>query len=291
MAWWVTLYPRYRDHRDARTWADFLAEVLDAARTRGLDLDPTRLASRLRALEPGSHLAAFATVLSSYADERQRPRWGDKTLLAEFYADDILASLPGARVIHLLRDPRDVFASYRHAPWRLAPADPRTRASVWLRGHMAWTIRNWRASARLARINAARHPGRYLVLRYEDLVRAPRAELERVCAFLGEPFDPAMLEMRAYPDYLDRRSNSSFDRLDGISTAPVGRFRAVLDTREIALCEALAGADLARWGYAAAGVSLGASGALRLHAVDRPWSALIGLVHAGAFRAQGIPRA
>jgi len=155
---------------------------------------------------------------------------------------------------------------------------------------MGWTLQNWATSARLARANAARFPGRYFVLRYEDLVGEPRRELERVCAFLGERFEPAMLEMGAYPDMLARGGNSSFGRLEGISTTPVGRFRQVLGPREIALCEALAGAELERGGYRPANVPLRRADTLRLHGLDQPWSALIRAVHTGAFLAQGIPR-
>jgi hypothetical protein len=95
-----------------------LAALTANHRTRGLGLDPAQLAAALAAVPPGAHLQAFAQVLASYADARGRPRWAEKTPLAEVYAQDVLATVPGTAMIHLVRDPRDVCASYLHAPWR-----------------------------------------------------------------------------------------------------------------------------------------------------------------------------
>jgi hypothetical protein len=36
-------------------------------------------------------------------------------------------------------------------------------------------------------------------VRYEEMVRAPEHDLERVCAFLGVPFEPAMVEYGSQP--------------------------------------------------------------------------------------------
>ena len=50
-----------------------------------------------------------------------------------------------------------------------------------------WRSTAWRIgrSFRLARRNVQRAPDRYVVLRYEDLVADPQAQMERVRTFLG----------------------------------------------------------------------------------------------------------
>ncbi|MCB9689969.1 MAG: sulfotransferase [Alphaproteobacteria bacterium] len=75
---------------------------------------------------------------------------------------------PRARFVHLIRDHADPDAD----------ADALYRATV--------------VSA--AREQAEAIPGRYLEVRQEDLEAAPRATMAQVLAFLGEPWDDAVLD-------------------------------------------------------------------------------------------------
>ena len=58
-----------------------------------------------------------------------------------------------------------------------------------------FAARTWRARVEAARrAGRALGPSRYIEVRYEALTADPEAELRSLCAFLGEPFDPAMCE-------------------------------------------------------------------------------------------------
>ena len=142
----------------------------------------------------------------------------------------------------------------------------------------------------LAREHAARWPDRYRAVRYEDLVRDPAATLRSLCAFAGVDYDPRMQALDAYPDLVERKGNSSFGPLEGVSTAPIGRFQTVLPPRAVALCEALAGEDLARNGYTPASVRLSPGNAWRLGWLDRPIAHVVEVAHDAAFRLLGEPR-
>jgi len=288
MAWWVSLYPRFR--RRPGEWERFLAALAADAKTATLALDQRALRARLVDVPRGAHHEAFAAVLALYAEQARRPRWGEKTLFAEVYAGDVLRALPDVKVIHLVRDPRDVYASYRHAAWRGNAPGWWGRAKARVHGHLAWTLRNWRTSVALARQQAAEWPARYRVVRYEDLVRDPAATLQHLCAFAGVPYEARMLALDAYPDLTERQGNSSFGPLEGVSTAPIGRFTSVLSPRAIALCERLAGDELTANGYAPAGVRLPRSDAWRVRLVDRAVSRVVASIHDAAFRRQGVPR-
>jgi hypothetical protein len=288
MVWWVSLYPRFRYRPEA--WEAFLTALAYDDRTRTLGLDDGVLRTRLASVPRGAHHAAFASVLALFAEQAGRPRWGEKTLFAEVYAADVLRALPEVKVIHLIRDPRDVYASYLHARWRTAVATRWSRAKGRVHGHIAWTLRNWRTSVQLARTQSTAWPARYRAVRFEDLVRDPINTLQDLCAFAGVAFDDRMLALDAYPDMVERRGNSSFGPLDGVSAAPVGRFAEVLPARAIALCEALAGDELERNGYAPSGVSLGLGEAWRMRLVDRPIAGLVDVVNGAAFRLRGVPR-
>jgi hypothetical protein len=98
---------------------------------------------------------------------------------------------PHTRIVHLIRDGRDVCLSARAwkkaerilGPYQTWSEDEVTTAALW-----------WEWHVRLGREAAARLPGdRYLEVSYEALVGAPEAECARLCEFLGVPNDEAML--------------------------------------------------------------------------------------------------
>src|SRR6201999_2292997 len=84
-------------------------------------------------------------------------------------------------------------------------------------------------------------------VRYEDLVQAPEATLERVCEFAG-------LETDAVGEMLDRPRGGLDPRwhrrvAEPISAAPLDRWQAELTPAQVALVELAAGPQLQRFGY------------------------------------------
>jgi hypothetical protein len=140
----------------------------------------------------------------------------------------IAALFPGARFIHLLRDPRDVARSCIGMGWA---------GTTW-HGVRSWidTERAWDDVApRLA-------PGDVLELRYEDLVADPPRRLREVCEFMGVAFDPAMLRYH---------ENTTYEPPD---PARVQQWRRTLGEDELAMLEWKLGELLTARGYAPSGV-------------------------------------
>lgn len=95
--------------------------------------------------------------------------------------------LPEAKVIHMLRDPRDVARSCIGMGW----------AGTGYHGVGAWidTERDWdRAASRL-------DPARVLTLPFEALMADLDGQLGRVCDFLGLPMHPGMLRYHETSSY------------------------------------------------------------------------------------------
>lgn len=179
----------------------------------------------------------FDAVLRDHARSAGKDRWGDKSLHTEHHADRLFSEFPDARVIHMMRDPRDRHASIVNR------YDGVGRPSV------AASSMRWLRSTRAGLRNVKRYEDRYLIVRYEDLAAEPLATLEAVCAFLGEDVDEAMLSMGGAPEHA--RGNSSFGTIDTgtISTRSIGRYKSALDPDDVTFIETVAAPHLARFGY------------------------------------------
>lgn len=188
----------------------------------------------------GSARGIFLGILARWAARQGKPRAGEKTPNHFKCVDRIAAVFPEARFIHLYRDPRDVALSMRERGWAPGPAEVGRYARTWaraMRRHLAY--------------ERTLGPTRYLALRYEDLAAEPERELRRVCDFLGEAFDPAMLDYPRRRDrgYVDRERAWKALADTPVSTARIGRFRDGLTPREIRLCERSAGRMMGVMGY------------------------------------------
>ncbi|HET8654391.1 MAG TPA: sulfotransferase [Longimicrobiaceae bacterium] len=100
------------------------------------------------------------------------------------YVPEIKRLLPRSRIIHLIRDPRDVVASLLAASdgWgkAWAPKTPAAAAMMW--------VTSVRAACEAGR---ALGPDEYLEIRYEQLLSDPEATLAHAARFLGLAWDPA----------------------------------------------------------------------------------------------------
>jgi hypothetical protein len=145
-----------------------------------------------------SERAVFDTLMRLYADRRGKTVIGEKTPAHVRHGDTLLRWYPGGRVIHMLRDPRAIYVSDLRrrrqvpgsVPYRILNRIPGGLAAVLL----VQTTITWLESVARLRDNARRYPGRYLVVRFEDLVTHPRATVEHVCGFVGIPFEEVMLD-------------------------------------------------------------------------------------------------
>ena len=158
-----------------------LVAAITAARTWG-DFGLTEQALRRAVAEAGARGAAgvLRAFYALCASERGKRRWGDKTPGYVKQMRPIATGLEEARFIHLIRDGRDVALS------RLARGMGAGKP-------IADVAELWRRRIENARRQAKRLRGRYLELRYEDLVADPEAELRKVCELVELAYDDSML--------------------------------------------------------------------------------------------------
>lgn len=165
-----------------------------------------------------------------------------------FYIDEILVSNPGARIVCMIRDPRDVLLSQKNK-WRRrslgARNIPRREAlRAWLNYHPLTVTKLWR-SAILTTERFSGNPN-VLTVKFEDFVAEPTPGLLKICDFLGIDFDHSMLDIPRAGSSL--RPDGSSER--GVSRDHVRRWsRGGLNSEEIYLCEHVAAGLMERWGY------------------------------------------
>jgi hypothetical protein len=165
--------------------AGTIDDIIGHSWFRRWDIDPD-VVQRAAAADPAPSTwpELVSRVFETYAASRGKPRWGDRTPGYVAYLPQLHRLFPDAYVIHVIRDGRDVAASLVERSWG---PDHIVTGAFW-----------WRTKVRTGRRDGAATFGdRYLEVRLEDLVADAPAALQRVCSFLGEDYDAAML---AYPE-------------------------------------------------------------------------------------------
>lgn len=146
---------------------------------------------------------------------------------------------PNARLIHIIRDGRDVVCSLRRQSWA------RLRGHHWKSPQALEICADQWASRVLAGRQFAADP-LYLELRYEDLVCDPEATLRRVLDFVGLDWSDRLLQPEAAGrDFDEIRARSP------VSDCSVGRWRDELSISERELIGERIGYVLVSLGYPA----------------------------------------
>ena len=149
------------------------------------------------------------TVL--HARRGGKARWVEKTPRHLLMTDTLWRLWPEARVVRIVRDPRDVALSLAGLPF----------AKESVVGNLVRADQDDRASRQRIEADA-----RAMTLRYEVIVTEPERELRRICAFVGEAWEPAMLDTRATAASVAADHEWWKGSVAGpLTTASVGRWR------------------------------------------------------------------
>jgi hypothetical protein len=179
----------------------------------------------------------FAFLHRRFAEKQGKPRWGNKTPRFVRYGDLLKRAFPGARFVHVVRDPRAVANSLvRSVVHRSTPL------------HAA---RRWVRDTGAGRGLARRYPGDCLEVRYEDLVASPEEVLRSVCGFLDVPFSDRMF---SYREHAEESGSAYHGGIHARLRQPADRSRAEawkteLSARAVALVECEAGPLMDELGY------------------------------------------
>ena len=155
--------------------------------------------------------------------------FGEKDPMNVNYLQTIHRAFPGSKVIHILRDPRDVILSRMKSGW----------------GNKNSLI--WHTSEYKFSIYKARKEGKelfnknYFEVRYEELISNVESELRAICDFLGIGFQPQMCQPEKFagelvrPDEMQWKSNV----LNPVDKENVGKWRSGFTSNQLFIVESI----------------------------------------------------
>ena len=197
--------------------------------------------------------AFFERIFGRYAERQGARRWGEKTPLHTWHVRAMAKLFPDAVFIGLVRHPGAATASNM-----TRFGQPPNKAAI----HVE---RYYRELAR----QAARHPRRFVVLRYEDLVLRTEETLRELLAWLGEPWSDQVLEHHVVQAGRDVRVEGGSRADEPVDAARIAKWTRALQGAELRMVEERLGRLAAFFGYAM-------DDPLRLDPLTRRGGALVG---------------
>jgi len=269
---------------DPALWPDPAVEFVGSLRNQG---HPVNELFGLTLVQVRDHLAgrppSLAAMLESltvsHARAAGKARWMEKTPRHLLMTDTLWRHWPAARVIRIVRDPRDVALSLSRMPF----------AKDSVVGNLVRVDHDDRISRQ--RVEA---DPRAMTLRYEDLVTEPERELRRICRFLGEDYEPGMLDARGTAAKVAAAHEWWKEGVSGpLNSSSVGRWRREMSADLQRFAGLHLAAYLRRHGYEGAATAAGEVAILPGGAAVGPSNEdlLLQLARRGLVVARPVPRA
>jgi hypothetical protein len=146
----------------------------------------------------------------------------------------------GVKIVHIVRDVRDVSLSLNH--WMKQP------------GLERWFPRQWSASNLYLYGLFNSEAEKYHLIKYEEMVRDPPGTLRTIVAFLGVPFDERVLDHSSRsPRYL-RKDGRHHNLEKPFLASQIGKWQKQMTPEIQELCQTQAREALQVFGYVAAGL-------------------------------------
>ena len=229
---------------------EFTKDILNSKKFETWGIDSEKLSKALYDECPKSYQEACFIVNQAYAKKQNKKTeyWGDKNNYYINIIPKIKLIFPEAKFIHLIRDGRDVATSYlelkdikTNSPYK--PNLPESIEEI----AREWSDNNLKISTELESST------KYLLVKYEDLVKNPKETLISVTDFLEVKFDEQMLnyaqknkEDKKEPEELMAWKKKTLENPD---KGRIGKFHVFFDENEIEKFEQICSSTLLKYSY------------------------------------------
>lgn len=185
--------------------------------------------------QPG-FAGVIEALICSRAPEKILLAWGEKSPGHIFYWKEIKQTFPNAKVVHIVRDGRDVATSIINA--RMGPKTYFAAAKMWcdcLDG--------------IKRIKQDCSENNFIEIRYEDLLSAPKETLQKVCSILGVKYSEDMLKFFKSKASYQTDSINLKNLNKPLISSNKEKWRKILTDQNLQEFETVAGEHLTLYGY------------------------------------------
>lgn len=225
--------------RDWHTVDLYLRRFFDQRTVRLMDLPVDDMMGQFHTLlRDGalSHSLMLSSVLMLHAARSGKVIWGEKTPDHFMYVPAIKSLFPNARIVSIVRDPRDIHLSLEHVPWS--------------RGNTLNHAVQWRGYRSMAQHFTVLYGDSFIEVRYEDLIVDPEGTVRQVCERLGLRFEPDMLERYQEARLFDPKDEPWKARASrAIDPTNHEKWRGNMSSEDLAIFTRICGDYLRRWGY------------------------------------------
>jgi hypothetical protein len=176
---------------------------------------------------------AFVESHELAAQKAGKVRWADKNPENILYLKQWNQLLPGGFVfLQIVRNPLDALASLKEIgfPKTVPPA-------------FADKVRLLKTFRDVGASYIAEHPESSLTLRYEDIVRIPHTTLEHLFSWLGETFEPEVMERFSLPERGEGIEDPKVKMTQNIHDHSIGRWCKDLTEEEISTAKSILSYD------------------------------------------------
>jgi Sulfotransferase family len=238
----IPFAPGLRDGLDPPVTPELVDWLLGYRTFARLGLDEPTV--RAAAASGGTWRDLVTALYDAFGRLHGKPLAGEKTPRYVRYLPLLHALFPDARIVHLVRDGRDVALST--LDWARPDRGP-GRFDLWGESPVAVCALSWRWHVATGMRDGARLGDLYCEVRYEDLVARPEATLRRLTAAIGLEFDERMLAFHVGRTREDPGLSAKDAWLP--PTPGLRDWREQLSPGDVELFEALSGDLLTLLGY------------------------------------------
>jgi hypothetical protein len=232
--------PRYWAETTPKTHDELVDSALAFKRIADFNFDRGQLFRHFQQYEL-TVANLLRSIMEVHAIRSSKSRPGEKSPQHLQHIPVILEGFPEAKIICVLRDGRDVVRSLVEAPWAI-PNNPRRLRLFCLR----WND----AVEQTLHYQRTLSSNQFTTVKFEDVLRQPKQELERLCNFLGETFEETQLEpaqpSSVIPGWEKQWKSKAGEMLD---PGRIEAWRHAADQKQIWVMNSMMGPLLERMGY------------------------------------------